>query len=248
MPSRLIVYEDDAIVGEHALDRERVRIGRKPHNDLVLPHTAVSGEHAVVITVRNDSFLEDLYSTNGTWVNGKVVTKCLLKDGDEIRIARYVLKYRQELGGTEEEGAGEPPSSVGSTLRTEVTDMEAFVRTTKQPGFPVAEGNHAKPATDENLLPLGALRAISGPVAGKEMELTRPLTTLGKPGLQMAVIARAEDGYFLAYLEGNNYPMVNGVPVEEEERVCLNHLDDVEIAGMRMKFLLKRPPVAERED
>jgi len=248
MPSRLIVYEDDAIVGERALDQERVRIGRKPHNDLVLSHTAVSGEHAVVITVRNDSFLEDLYSTNGTWVNGKVVTKCLLKDGDEIRIARYVLKYRQELGGTDVAEVVESLSSASDSLRTEEIEMEAFVRTTKQPGFPMAEENNAKPTTDENLLPLGALRAISGPAAGKEMELTRPLTTLGKPGLQMAVITRAEDGYFLAYLEGDNYPMVNGVPAEEEEQVFLNHLDDVEIAGMRMKFLLKRPPLAERED
>jgi predicted component of type VI protein secretion system len=247
MPSRLIVYEDDAVVGEHALGQERVRIGRKPHNDLVLPHTAVSGEHAVVITVRNDSFLEDLYSTNGTWVNGKVVTKCLLRDGDEIRIARYLLKYRQGSGVAEVPVAAGYKALPIDGLRGEESGMDAFIQTTKQPTFPVAAADNLAASPDEQSLPFGALRAISGPAAGKEVDLTRTLTTLGKPGIQMAVIARREEGYFLAYLEGANYPLVNGVPAEEEEQVFLNHLDDVEIAGMRMKFLLKRPPLVERE-
>lgn len=241
MPSRLIVYEDDTPLGEHLLDRERVLIGRKPHNDLVLSHSAVSGNHAVVITVRNDSFLEDLHSTNGTWVNGRMVAKCLLQDGDEIRIARYVLKYSQEAGEAF-------PSMEASGQEAASADSPDFNVTVEQRCYPeVLPAVEPKPEVDEGALPLGALRVISGPAAGKEVALNRPLTTLGKPGIQVAVITRQKGGYSLAYVEGDSYPLVNGSPVEEDEHARLRHLDDVEIAGVRMKFILQRPPVDAEE-
>lgn len=244
MPSRLLVYEDDVSLGECLLDRERVHIGRKPHNDLVLPHSAVSGEHAVVITVRNDSFLEDLHSTNGTWVNGQVVAKRLLQDGDEIRIARYVLKYRQGVGG--KEGA-EPPSREehGQAASDGAPDFNSTLVQRSYPEMPSA--GKIPMELDESIFPLGALRVISGPAAGKEVALNRSLTTLGKPGIQVAVITRQKDGYAVAYVEGDSYPLVNGSPVEEEEHTPLDHLDDVEIAGVRMKFILLRPPVDAEE-
>lgn len=240
MASRLIVFEDDTPIGEQLLDRERVLIGRKPHNHLVLPHSAVSGDHAVVITVRNDSFLEDLHSTNGTWVNGQVVAKCLLQDGDEIRIARYVLKYRREGG---EEG------TVNFPVEADSESAPDFNSTLVQRSYPEMLPVEKRPAEpDEVVLPLGALRVISGPAAGKEVALSRPLTTLGKPGIQMAVITRQKDGYALAYVEGESYPLVNGAPVEEDEHTPLAHLDDVEIAGVHMKFVLQRPPADAEEN
>lgn len=234
MPSRLIVYEDGVPIGEQALDRERVHIGRKPHNDLILSHGAVSSEHAVVITVRGDSFLEDLHSTNGTWVNGQVVAKRLLQDGDEIRIARYVLKYDREKGAPEDLAPFAAPGKVPARQEQAASASPDFSATVARRAF--------QPAETADSLPLGALRIISGPAAGKEVALGRPLTTLGKPGIQVAVITRRKEGYSLAYVEGDSYPLVNGAPVEEDDPADLRHLDDVEIAGVRMKFVLQRPP------
>jgi len=239
MASRLIVYEDGVPIDEQVLDRERVRIGRKPHNDLILSHSAVSGDHAVVITVRNDSFLEDLHSTNGTWVNGQVVAKRLLQDGDEIRIARYVLHYRQEQGGAEEFVAA---------LAVEPGWQEAALSTSPDFDGAATQCDFPSGTPEAGSLPLGALRVISGPAAGKEVALGRPLTTLGKPGIQVAVITRRKEGYSLAYVEGDSYPLVNGAPVEEDDPADLGHLDDVEIAGVRMKFVLQHPPAGSGAD
>ncbi len=248
MPSRLIVYEDDEPIGERLLDRERVHIGRRPHNDLVLPHSAVSGDHALVITVRNDSFLEDLHSTNGTWVNGRMVTKRLLQDGDEIRIARYVLKYCQEECGVDEMAAGEEsPSQEPAWQEEAAATFQDFNRTQVQRRYPDVSPPDEEARPEAGSLPLGALRVISGPAAGKEVALGRSLTTLGKPGIQVAVITRQKEGYSLAYVEGDSYPLVNGSPVEEDEHTSLEHLDDVEIAGVRMKFILQRPPAGAEE-
>ncbi len=234
--SKLLIFEDGNQIGERELDQERVRIGRKGHNDLLLPHSAVSGDHAVVITIRNDSFLEDLHSTNGTWVNGRMISKRLLQDGDEIRIARYTLRYVFEARAGELAPRPVPrslisPAPPGGGPET-CQDTPNF--TTHRLREPVG---HAEDAT----LPLGALRILSGPSSGKEVELVRTLTTLGKPGIQVAVITRRESGYFVAYVEGGDYPLVNGEPVEDDAPVNLRDLDDVEIAGVKMKFLLKRP-------
>ena len=68
--AKLILSLDGQVLREVPLDKERVTIGRKPHNDIPIENLAVSGEHACIVTILNDSFLEDLGSTNGTLVNG----------------------------------------------------------------------------------------------------------------------------------------------------------------------------------
>ena len=91
--SKLVLFRADGTAQDIKLDRDRLTIGRRPDNDLCLPQAAVSGEHAVVVTILHDSFLEDLDSTNGTLVNGKAVTKHFLRDHDRIDIGREILVY-----------------------------------------------------------------------------------------------------------------------------------------------------------
>ena len=94
---KLVLYMPDGSTREILLTRERIRIGRRPDNDVPLPFPAVSGEHAAIVTILSDSFLEDLGSTNGTFVNGKPVTKHFLRDRDRIDVGRENL-LRRRLG------------------------------------------------------------------------------------------------------------------------------------------------------
>ena len=91
--SKLVLYMPDGTLHDIPLDKERVTIGRRPDNDVCLPYPAVSGEHAQVVTILDDSFLEDLGSTNGTLVNGKAIVKHFLRDNDLIDIGRQRLIY-----------------------------------------------------------------------------------------------------------------------------------------------------------
>ena len=95
--AKLILSMETTMLKEIPLIKERTTIGRKPHNDIQIDNLAISGEHAVVITILNDSFLEDLGSTNGTFVNGQSVKKHFLKNGDTIELGKYRLKYVSEL-------------------------------------------------------------------------------------------------------------------------------------------------------
>ena len=90
---KLVHVLHDGTTRETRLDRERITIGRRPDNDLCLPRPAVSGAHAAVVTILADSFLEDLGSTNGTFVNGVPISKHFLRDRDEIDIGREILVY-----------------------------------------------------------------------------------------------------------------------------------------------------------
>jgi len=93
MPAKLILSMDGAVMKEYPLNKERTTIGRKPHNDIVIDNLAVSSEHAAIVTILNDSFLEDLDSTNGLAVNGTPTKKHFLQNNDVIEIGKYKLKY-----------------------------------------------------------------------------------------------------------------------------------------------------------
>lgn len=244
--SKLLVYLDGKLVGERQLDRERILIGRKPGNDLQLAHETVSGSHAAITTIRNDSFLEDLHSTNGTRVNGKSIKKCLLRDGDEIRLASHVLKYVFEPMEIKPEGnVSRVPEklrhleklaqSVNDTLAThkDMLQTQSFSLTTQQP---LPAGSPGTSVSGE--MPLAGLQILSGAGTGAEMDLSRTLTTLGKPGIQVAVITRSPEGYTLGHMEGAQMPSVNGIAISDESH-ALKDRDIVEIAGVKLEFILK---------
>jgi len=91
--AKLILSVDGQVLKEYQLSKERTLIGRKAHNDIQIDNLAVSGEHAAIITILNDSFIEDLGSTNGTMVNGKPVKKHFLQNNDVVEIGKHKLKY-----------------------------------------------------------------------------------------------------------------------------------------------------------
>lgn len=241
--SRLLVYFEGELIGERQLDRERIMIGRKPDNELQLPHNAVSGSHAMVITIRNDSFLEDLNSTNGTQVNGKSVRKCLLRDGDEIRIAKHILKYvfeplelkPEDGGGRRAEKLRRLENLIQSADATLAVHGDSLLQAQAHSGRPAVK------AASGGQLPLAGLRILSGVGAGEEMDLNRTLTTLGKPGIQVAVITRRPEGYTLTHLEGEQMPLLNGSAIDGQPH-ALEDRDIIEITGIKLEFYLKGHP------
>ena len=254
--SKLLVYFDGELVGERQLDRERITVGRGPGNDLQLAHNAVSGSHAKVITIRSDSFLEDLNSTNGTKVNGKSIKKHLLRDGDEITVAKHVLKYVFEpLELKPEEGGGRrlekpqhldsPIQSVGGALATHEDSPRQTQRFSSVTQVKTHSGGRPVGKLPHGGMPVAALQILSGVGTGKEMDLDRTLTTLGKPGIQVAVITRHPEGYTLTHMEGAQTPLLNGVAVGGQPH-ALEDRDMIEIAGVKLEFCLKRQVFGEK--
>ncbi|AJP48689.1 signal peptide protein [Rugosibacter aromaticivorans] len=256
--SKLILSIDGAILKEIPLTKERTTIGRKPHNDIQIDNLAISGEHAVIITIYNDSFLEDLNSTNGTFVNGQSIKKHFLQTGDVIALGKYSLKYVNDAvqsprnnddfertmifrPGTAAMAATMPSSAesynaADDKFKTPADDMSEQPPAMPAPVSPVAP----LPAVTEStaVLPLGAIQILSGNNAGKELELTKNLTTLGKPKVQVAVIARRPQGYFITHVEGASFPVINGTMIGVRAQ-ALRDYDIIDLAGIKMTFFLK---------
>jgi hypothetical protein len=268
MAAKLILSMDGVVLKEYALNKERMTIGRKSHNDIVVDNLAVSGEHAAVVTILNDSFLEDLDSTNGVAVNGEQIKKHFLQNGDVIEIGKYKLKYlndqqSQTTAADFEKtmvlrgpmGGAKPADNVGestsSFMKTQVNVAPTATQAAKTGKFE-AVGSGTKPAGQEPgkatvaapaAAPAGgvspaAVQILTGPNTGKELELVKNLTTLGKPGLQVAVITRRPHGYFITHVEGTNFPEVNGKALDEHPHQLNDH-DIIELAGIKMEFYFK---------
>ncbi len=245
--AKLIMSLDNALIREVPLDKERFTIGRKAHNDIQIDNLAVSGEHALIVTILNDSFLEDLGSTNGTLVNGNPVKKHILQTNDVIEIGKYKLKFmgeaptgaasvadfektmvlRAPIGKMNPAGPGG-----GSFGDTQISPTATQTTTQSQPHPAVAA---ATPKPPEKL---AAIQILTGPSAGKELELIKNLTTLGKPGVQVAVITRRPHGYFLTHVEGANFPAINGKALDAQAHQLNDH-DVIELAGVKMEFFFK---------
>ena len=241
--AKLVLSLNGVVQGEFDLNKERVSLGRKPDNDVQIDNLAVSGKHALVITILDDSFLEDLGSTNGTYVNGKLIKKHALRDGDVVGIGKHELKYVNEHATADDEEFEKTmiirPGSASAAV--------AAAKAAEEAGAAGGEGEGAgAPAPAEEApasggMPLGKLQVLNGPIAGKELELSKALVTLGKPGVQVAVISRRPQGYFLTHIEGdgqnNNYPVVNGEPIGPQAYTMTSG-DIIELAGIKMEFTL----------
>jgi pSer/pThr/pTyr-binding forkhead associated (FHA) protein len=199
---------DGLVLKEIGLNKDRMTIGRRSSNDIQIDNLAISGEHAVVVTILDDSFLEDLNSTNGTLVNGQPIKKHFLKNGDVVELGKYKLKYIVEAAPTDRDFEKNPAPE------------------------PDAPSPEEEPA-------VGVIQVLNGAKAGRELELTKTLTTLGKPGRQVAVIAHRAQGYFLTHVEGKTFPIVNGQTLDVQAYPLKDH-DVIEIDGIKMEFFLKR--------
>jgi hypothetical protein len=212
--AKLVLSVDGVTMREVPLGKERMTLGRKPQNDIVIDNIAVSAEHAVIATLFNDSFLEDLGSTNGTFVNGQPVKKHFLQNGDTIELGKYRLKFIADA------------------------DADVAVQPYQQSLASLAETSSMQPLPSPNNETPAVIRLLSGAGIGRELKLTKALTTLGRPGVQVAVITRRPQGYYITHVQGIQFPVVNGSTLGAEAHP-LNDRDVFELSGMKMEFLLR---------
>ena len=231
--AKLILSMDGLVLKEIPLNRERMTIGRRPNNDIQIDNLAISGEHAAVVTILNDSFLEDLNSTNGTLINGQPVKKHFLKNGDVIELGKYKLKYIAEQAQAVEAADYEKTMVLRPGAAAQLRAGQAPGGVAAAPVAPVAP-----PAAAAAPVATAAIQLLTGANAGRELALTKTLTTLGKPGVQVAVIAKRPHGFFLTHVEGAQFPVVNGQAIDAQARQLNDH-DVIEIAGVKMEFFLK---------
>ncbi|TAM45582.1 MAG: FHA domain-containing protein [Gammaproteobacteria bacterium] len=215
---KIVIKLNNSVVDHVELNQGDTRIGRKPGCEIHLDNLSVSGEHANIFTIGGDSFVQDLGSTNGTYVNGKKVAKHHLKSGDSVNIGKYTLMYLQD--------DVEAPSDYAKTV---------IITTPVQPE-PIKS---SAPATEKIVkqAPLGQAVIIALGGAGKRIELTKTVTNLGKGGRRAGTITRTADGYLLAS-GGDDHPKLNGRPVSGKQ-VKLRNGDIIEVAGTRLQFQLK---------
>ncbi len=246
--AKLILSMDNLVLKEIPLNKERTTLGRKAHNDIQIDNLAVSGEHAVIVTILNDSFLEDLNSTNGTFVNGQQVKKHFLQNGDVIELGKYRLKYVNESAQQSAQADFEKTMVLRPDMMRKVAEQTAAKPVEPAAGdlappVQVQAAPHIDPVAAAvppaaPAFPLGAIQVLTGSNVGRTLELTKSLTTLGKPGVQVAVIARRPHGYFLTHVEGARFPLANGVSLSKQAYALKDH-DVIELAGVKMEFFLK---------
>ena len=299
--ARLILSLDNQVLAEYNMTKERYTIGRLPDNDVRIDNPAVSGHHSLIINILNDSFLEDLNSTNGTYVNGKLIKKHALQDGDVITIGHHQLKFSEQAAAesdqdefektmvipagrqsAEQLAAAEKAAdaavaaatvdaaasvesaaeSVAAAVKLDPTEAEGlspqpephtpppqarpeFARepvaprtAAARPQATTATATGIDPSAAPSALPMAKLQVLSGAFAGRELELTKALTTLGRPGVQVAAITRRAEGYYIVHVESGKdggFPLVNGQTIGAQARK-LSDNDVVQLAGVKMGF------------
>jgi pSer/pThr/pTyr-binding forkhead associated (FHA) protein len=224
---KMIVSIDGVVIKEVQLTKDRTTLGRRPYNDIVIDNLAVSGEHAVLQLSGNEVYLEDLNSTNGTYVNGKAVKKQLLQNNDTVEIGKYKIKFINEA----------PGATFDKTviMKAGMVPPPAAKPPVAPAGAPaVAGAPAAAPALPEPVA--ASIKVLSGAAAGREVPLVKVVTTIGKPGVAVAAITKRPHGFVVAHVEGGNKPTLNGAPIGAEP-VTLKNGDLLELAGTQMQFV-----------
>ena len=261
--ARLVLSLGDQVLAEYNMTKERYTIGRLPDNDVRIDNPSVSGHLCLIINILNDSFLEDLNSTNGTYVSGKLIKKHALQNGDTITIGHHQLRYvDSQVSDPEQEEfeatmvisqtkpdsakiqaaaeAIEGASEEADEAAGETTADEAPVDTPKATETAAVETAATSAPPKTSALPTAKLQVLSGKFAGRELELSKALTTLGRPGIQVAAITRRSEGFYIVHVEsaeGRSAPAVNGEELAAQARK-LEDNDVLELAGVKMGFYL----------
>lgn len=250
--AKILLFLENTLLAEYPLEKVTTHIGRRPNNDIHIDNLAVSGEHAAIVKMGQDYYIEDVGSTNGTTVNGDEIQKHLLQHGDVIELGKHQLKFIVEEVlnhiGTEQKAedagfektvilkpqmqktpvASEPTSAVvEAPVITESTKVEASAS-------PLVEAPVEVPVSK---LPTQVkLQVLNGTSVGRELPLNKAMTTLGKAGLQVAVITKRANGFYVTHVEGKVFPVVNNHSIGAQAQLLQNH-DVIEIAGVKMEFL-----------
>jgi pSer/pThr/pTyr-binding forkhead associated (FHA) protein len=253
--ARLVLSLDGQTLAEYNMTKERYTVGRLPDNDIRIDNAAVSGHHSLIINILNDSFLEDLNSTNGTYVNGKLIKKHALQHDDVITVGHHQLRFLEDQiedmpeDEFEKTMVIEPSSKAEEEIVKAAHAADAAARSKKDAASGAKEKSDFAPSSTQNIdddkakavsLPLAKLQVLSGTFAGRELELTKALTTLGRPGIQVAAISRRADGYFIVHVESGkdeDYPLVNGSSIGPQAR-SLKDNDVIQLAGVKMGFFV----------
>jgi pSer/pThr/pTyr-binding forkhead associated (FHA) protein len=277
--ARLILSLDGQTLAEYNMTKERYTVGRLPDNDIRIDNAAVSGHHSLIINILNDSFLEDLNSTNGTYVNGKLIKKHALQHDDVITVGHHQLRYVDDQadeapedefektmviepsGQMEKQVAKAAQAAEAAAMQGHGADSGAQAQAAAPASRAAAAGAAARslqpeeeeeeegfsPTTTQGIseeqaptLPLAKLQVLSGTFAGRELELTKALTTLGRPGVQVAAVTRRAEGYFIVHVESGkaeNYPLVNGMSIGPQARQLQDN-DVIQLAGVKMGFFI----------
>ncbi|MGH8250985.1 MAG: FHA domain-containing protein [Steroidobacteraceae bacterium] len=243
--ARLILSLDGAVLAEYNMTKERYTVGRLPDNDVRIDNAAVSGHHGLIINILNDSFLEDLNSTNGTYVNGKLIKKHALTHGDVITIGHHHLRFVDSQVESSEQDEFErtlviQPGQVNEARLKAATDGIAPAPAAAPAPAPAPQPRAVQAQPSDKGAPArpAKLQVLSGQFAGRELELAKTLTTLGRPGVQVAAISRRADGYYVVHVESSkpgDFPLVNGQPIGPQAR-RLHDNDVVTLAGVKMGF------------
>ena len=206
---KVSVILDGLVIKEVELTKERTSLGRRPYNDIVIENLTVSGEHACFVMQGGVVMVEDMNSTNGTYLDGKAVKTQVLQNGDMLEVGKYKLRFESDPGG------------------------DNFEKTMIFKAQPAS----APPAAPVSVAELrAAIKVMSGAAAGREMALTKVVTTVGKPGVSVAAITQRRNGFFVHHVEGTDRLLLNGVPVGNEPQ-ALKGGDQIVLAGTQMQFI-----------
>ena len=206
---QLIVSVEGVKIQHVYLHKNRTMLGRKLHNDIVLENMAVSGEHCVFeLHGLMDVYVEDLRSTNGTYLNGKMIVRQRLADQDVIAIGKFRIQY---LSAAEAADSGGITSSMNLDFNSPMT---------------ISSPRHA------------SLQVLSGSSAGLMVPVVKAVTTFGKPGVSVVAVSHRRNGYYVAHVDGNVPSTLNGFPIGTDAVPLADH-DELELAGTRLRFLLK---------
>src|ERR1700733_1902431 len=235
--ARLVLSLDSQVMAEYNMSKERYTIGRLPDNDVRIDNPAVSGHHSLIINILNDSFLEDLNSTNGTYVNGKLIKKHALQHGDVITVGHHQLRFVED---DEQQDEFEKTMVIQPSARP-VEKVRAAAEVVEKVGAGgTSATGRSRALTDAAALKKAKLQVLSGAFAGREVELTKALTTLGRPGVQVAAITRRAEAYYIVHVDSgkeNDFPLLNGTPIGAQA-TRLNDNDVIQLAGVKMGFFV----------
>lgn len=220
--AKLIVKLDNEVIDHIEVKQGDMKIGRKPGCEIHLDNLAVSGEHANIFSIGEDSFIQDMNSTNGTFINNKRITKHHLRNGDNVVIGKYSLTYMSDAGSAAQD-------DFAKTIIINPSFKEA----------PAAAAPAARPVTAPMADQQAALFVLSGANSGKRIEVTKTVTNLGKTGKRSGTITKTAQGFMLEALnEGEEPPKLNGKPLPAGGSPIKNG-DIIEVAGTRLQFYLR---------
>jgi len=242
-------------MAEFNMTKERYTVGRLPDNDIRIDNPAVSGHHSLIINILNDSFLEDLSSTNGTYVNGKLIKKHALQHGDVVTVGHHQLRYVETVA-EEEEGDDEfartmiidsSQQAVQQAAMESAAQIGANISAERETAQAVSTGDTTTASSFVKKVPSSSsayrqvqnakIQVLNGKFAGREVDLNKALTTLGSPGAQVIAITKRSEGYHIVLVENkkDSPPNINGIPMGSQA-VRLSDNDVIELIGIKMGF------------